>query len=377
MALVKPFRALRYDPGRAGLLERVVAPPHDVVGPARRDELHQASPYNAIRLTRPDDPAEAGRLFRAWRDEGVLVREEKPAVWILEETYTGPDGAERTRGSVVARVRMAPYGEGEILPHERTFRRQKKVRLELLRETRTKLSPVFFLHEGSTPARPDGPPDVEVAFDGVGSRLWRVADPAAIDAVLAAVRGPLIIADGHHRYETALRFHEEEGTEETAYVLGVLVAHDDPGLEIFPTHRLAGPPVPEPNGRFRLTELPGGAADGLARLRELPRDRPAFVLLRAGGATLAETDPVADGPAGELDTAVLDELGLDDVRFTPSAEEAERAVASGEAAAAFLVRAPTVAQVEAVALAGETMPQKSTYFFPKLTSGLLFAPFDE
>lgn len=377
MSLVKPFRALRYDPERAGPLESVVAPPHDVVRPGQREELHEASPYNAIRLTRPDDPEEAGRLFHAWIEEGVLVREPEPAVWILEETYTGPDGAERTRRSLVARVRMSRYGEGEVFPHERTFRRQKQFRLELLRATRTKLSPVFFLHEGSTPAHPEGPPDLEAAFEGVASRLWRVSEPAAVAAALALVRGPLIIADGHHRYETALRFHEENGTEETAYVLGVLVAHDDPGLEIFPTHRLAGPPVPEPNGRFRLTELPGGAADGLARLGELPRDRPAFVLLHRGGAALAETDPVADGPAGELDTAVLDELGLDDVRFTPSAEEAERAVASGEAAAAFLVRAPTVEQVEAVALAGETMPQKSTYFFPKLTSGLLFAPFDE
>ena len=374
---MKPFRALRYDPERAGPLEAVVAPPHDVVGPGQRERLHEASPYNAIRLTRPDDPAEAGRLFHAWREEGVLVREEEPGVWILEETYTGPDGAERTRRSLVARVRMSRYGEGEVFPHERTFRRQKQVRLELLRATRTKLSPVFFLHEGATAGDPQGAPDVEVAFDGVTSRLWRVTGPAAVEAALAAVQGPLIIADGHHRYETALRFHEEEGTEETAFVLGVLVAHDDPGLEIFPTHRLAGAPVPEPNGRFRLTELGGGAADALARLGELPRDRPAFVLLRPSGATLAETEPVADGPAGGLDTAVLDGLGLDDVRFTPSAEEAERAVASGEAAAAFLVRAPTVAQVEAVALAGETMPQKSTYFFPKLLSGLLFSPFDE
>jgi uncharacterized protein (DUF1015 family) len=377
VALVKPFRALRYDTERAGPLAGVVAPPHDVVRPGQRELLHEASPYNAIRLTRPDDPAEAGRLFHSWVDEGVLVRETEPAVWILEETYTGPDGAERTRRSLVARVRMSRYGEGEVFPHERTFRRQKQVRLELLRATRTKLSPVFFLHEGSTPGDPQGAPDLEVAFDGVTSRLWRVSDPVAVEAALGAVRGPLIIADGHHRYETALRFHEGEGTEETAYVLGVLVAHDDPGLEIFPTHRLSGTPVPEPNGRFRLTELGGGAADALARLGELPRDRPAFVLLRPGGATLAETEPVADGPAGELDTAVLDGLGLDDVRFTPSAEEAERAVASGEAAAAFLVRAPTVEQVEAVALAGETMPQKSTYFFPKLTSGLLFAPFDE
>lgn len=376
MAQAKGFRAVRYDPERAGPLGTLVAPPHDIVDPDFKARLLGASPYNVIRLTRPHDPDEAGRLFHAWRDEGVLVREAQPAVWKLEEAYTGPDGEERTRRGLVARVRMTRYGEGDVYPHERTFRRQKHLRLELLRATRTKLSPIFFLHEGDSPPQRGDPPDLEVEFGGVRSRLWRVVDPDAVAAALAAVRGKLIIADGHHRYETALRFHEEEGTEETAFVLGVLVAHDDPGLEIFPTHRLAGGPLPELNGRFRLTEV-SGAAEGLARLGDVPRDRPAFVVLRPEGAVLAETEPVADGPAGSLDTAVLDELELDDVRFTPSADEAEQAVAAGDAAAAFLVRAPSVEQVEAVALAGETMPQKSTYFFPKLTSGLLFAPFDE
>lgn len=377
MAQAKPFRALRYDRERAGPLATVVAPPHDVVDPDFKARLLEASPYNVIRLTRPDDdPEEAGRLFHSWRDEGVLVREREPAVWTLEEMYTGPDGEHRTRRGLVARVRMSRYGEGDVYPHERTFRRQKHQRLDLLRATRTKLSPIFFLHEGDSPAPREGAPDLEVEFGGVRTRLWRIFEPPEAETALAAVRGNLIIADGHHRYETALRFHEENGTEETAFVLGVLVAHDDPGLEIFPTHRLAGPPLPELNGRFRLTEV-AGAAEGLARLGDVPRDRPAFVLLRPEGAVLAETEPVADGPAGRLDTAVLDELELDDVRFTPSAEQAELAVAVGDAAAAFLVRAPSVEQVEAVALAGQTMPQKSTYFFPKLTSGLLFAPFDE
>jgi uncharacterized protein (DUF1015 family) len=375
MAVLKPFRALRYDPAVAGPLDRLVAPPHDVVGAALRERLVAAEPHNVIRLTRPEDPDEAGRLFRAWQDEGALVREREPAVWILEETFTGVDGRERERLSVVARLRVTPYGEGDVHPHERTFAGQKEARLELLRAVRAKLSPVLLLHAGRSPEAPERPPDLEATLDGVTSRLWRLTDPAAIQAAVGLVESPLVIADGHHRYETALRFHQEDGTEASAFVLAALTAHADPGLVIFPTHRLAGAPLPELNGRFRVTPL-AGAAGALDRLEGLPRDHPAFVLLRREGAELVETDPEG-GAAGVLDTAPLAGLPLQGVRFTPSAEEAERAVATGGAEAAFLVRAPTVEQVEAVALADETMPEKSTYFFPKLTTGLLFAPYDE
>jgi uncharacterized protein (DUF1015 family) len=377
VARLKPFRALRYDLRRAGPLDALVAPPHDVISPELGERLLAASPYNAVRLVRPDDPAEAGRLFRAWQEEGVLVREENAAAWTLDESYVGPDGRARTRRSLVARIRLDPYGEAGVLPHERTFSRQKATRLELLRAVRAKLSPVLLLHEGPGPEDPGArPPDLEATLDGVRSRLWRVDEPAALERSLAAVRGHVIIGDGHHRYETARRFHEEEGSEETAHVLAALVSREDAGLEIFPTHRVAAGPVPELNGRFRLTPFAGGAAEGLARLHDLPRDRPAFVMLRGDGGVLAESDP--DGRAvSMLDTAPLADLGLDRVRFTPSADEAEQAVRSGAAAAAFLVRAPTIEQVEAVAVAGETMPEKTTYFFPKLTSGLLFSPFDE
>jgi uncharacterized protein (DUF1015 family) len=372
---LKPFRALRYDPVTAGPLDRLVAPPHDVVGSDRRESLCAASPYNVIRLTRPESAEEAGRLFRAWRDEGVLAREERPAVWILEETFTGPDGRARTRRSLVARRRVTPYGEGDVYPHERTFASQKDARLELLRAVRTKLSPVLLLHDGETPPHPSGEADVEAELDGVESRLWRVDGDEAIAAAIGRVRGPLVIADGHHRYETALRFHETEGGEETAYVLAALVSRGDPGLEIFPTHRVVSE-LPELNGRFRVAELDGDAHAALGRLEGLPRDHPAFVVVRPDGIQLVETEP-SGGAAGVLDTAPLDSLALAGVRFTPSADEAAGAVASGEAQGAFLVRAPTVEQVQAVALAGETMPEKTTYFFPKLTSGLLFAPYDE
>jgi uncharacterized protein (DUF1015 family) len=372
---LKPFRALRYDIQRAGPLEQLVAPPHDVLSPEDRARLAERSPWNVVRLIRPETPADAARALREWIDAGVLLREERPSAWVLEEDFVGPDGAARTRRSVVARIRLEPYGQGDVYPHERTIAGHKAARLELLRAVRTKLSPVLLLHEGAPPEPREDAPTVEVEHEGVRSRLWRVDEPGEVERALAAVRGRAIIADGHHRYETALRFHSEDGTEETGYVLAALVSDTDPGLVIFPTHRLVGGPVPELNGRFRVTSVPGGAAAAAARLDDVPRDRAAFALVRVEGAVVAEAEPAAG--AAVLDTAALDGLGLTNVSFTPSVEEAERAAATGAAEAAFLVRAPTVDQVEAVALAGETMPEKSTYFFPKLTSGLLFSPFDE
>jgi uncharacterized protein (DUF1015 family) len=342
-----------------------------VVTPELRDRLLAASPHNVIRLARPQDPDEAGREFRKWQDEGVLVRDPEPAVWILEETFDGPDGERRTRRGLVARLRVGPYGESGVYPHERTFPQQKRLRLGLLRTVRAKLSPVLLLHDGASPAEPSGEPDLEVEFEGVENRLWRVDDPTAIERALALVEAPFVIADGHHRYETALRFHEEDGTEATAYILAALVSRTDPGLVIFPTHRTATGALPDLDG-FALADV-AGVDEGLARLAEVPRDRPAFVVVTADGVRLAE----GQAAEGALDTAALDGLGLDGVRYEAYAADAVEAVRSGEATAAFLVRAPTIDQVEAFARAGEVMPQKSTYFFPKLTSGLLIAPFDE
>jgi uncharacterized protein (DUF1015 family) len=368
---LKPFRALRYDPGTVGLLDAVVSPPHDVVSSERREKLVAASPYNAVRLLNPDSPDVAARLWRAWQDEGVLVRERLPAVWVLEETFSAPDGGMRTRRGLVARLELQPYSAGVVLPHERTFERQKDARLDLLRAVRAKLSPVFLVHEGRSPEVPARAADIEATLEGVRSRLWRVTDPGEIEAALAAIEGRLLIADGHHRYETALRFHEEDGTEETRYVLADLVSRDDEGLEILPTHRLVTGTVPDLDGAFTLTEVEPNGEAALAALASASRRHPAFVLLRRDSAVLAE------GAGEDLDTAVIDRLPLGEVRYTPSAIAAEEAVRSGSAEAAFLVRAPTLDQVIEVAAAGERLPEKTTYFFPKLTSGLLFSPYDE
>jgi uncharacterized protein (DUF1015 family) len=369
--LLKPFRALRYDEGAAGPIDDLIAPPYDVITPEARARLLERSPWNAVRLVRPDDPAEAARELAEWQSRGVLVREEKPAIWLVEEEFTGPDGVRRTRRGIAARARLRPYGDGVVLPHEDTFAAPKEARLQLLRATRVKPSPIFLLHHGKSPA-PVGPapPTLQATLDGVTTRLWRVAEPRAIERILAGVEGPLLIADGHHRYESALRFHEEDGSEATAHVLAVLVGIEDEGLEIFPTHRVTAGDVPDLNGRFRQTQL-AGAAEAVEALGAVRRDHPAFVLLRPEGAALVE------GGDHELDTALVDSLPLSEVEYTASAAEAEHAVASGKATAAFLVRPPTVQQVEKFARAGLRMPPKSTYFFPKLTSGLLLSPFDE
>src|SRR5215207_1526348 len=161
VGLVKPFRALRYDAQRAGRLDDLVAPPHDVITSEMHERLLAASPYNSVRLVRPDDPHEAAGAFDAWRDRGILEREDEPSVWLLEDEFGGPDGDLRTRRGLVARVRLEPYSTGRVLPHEQTFTKAKDVRLELLRATRTKLSPIFLLHEGEVFETPSRPPDLE------------------------------------------------------------------------------------------------------------------------------------------------------------------------------------------------------------------------
>ena len=366
MALVKPFRALRYAAGAAGLLDDLVSPPYDVVSPELQARLLEKSPYNAIRLLRPEQPEDAAQLLEEWKRDGILAREDEPVVWLLEEDFVGPEGVGCTRRSLVARTALEPYERGIVLPHERSFPKPRRGRLRLLEATRTKLSPILQLHDGpGPPAAPNRGPDLEATLDGVKSRLWRVPADSAV-----GIEPPLVIADGHHRYEAALAFHEEDGSDETGHVLAAIVSATDPGLTIFPTHRVSTAAAPDIDGSFELIPVAGAAA-ALETLDDLPRDRAAFALLRPDGAVVARADEAG------LDTAVVDRFGLEGVRFTPSAEEAARAVDAGEAGSAFLVRAPTVEQVEALARTGERMPEKSTYFYPKLAAGLLFAPFDE
>jgi uncharacterized protein (DUF1015 family) len=356
VAEVKPFRAVRYDE-RAGSLETLVAPPYDVISPVGREELAARNPHNVVHLTLPAHEAEAGRTWRAWREDATLIDEAEPGFWWLSQDYVGPDGVARTREGLVAALTAEPYENRIVLPHERTHRRPKEGRLRILREVRAQLEPLFFLYEGAPPGRrPGRQPDLEIA----DARLWRLP-PDGIAAAFADRQ--LLIADGHHRYETALAYHQEAGTPESAYVLAVLVSLDDPGLMIFPTHRLF---EREPSERLPAEPLPEPAVAQEA-LEQAPTNRAAAVVYRATGAELA-----VDG--NELDVQLVDRLGHDGISYTPDWQEAVRAVDEGEAAVAVLMRPTRIEDVFAVAQRGETMPQKSTYFYPKLVSGLLFLP---
>jgi uncharacterized protein (DUF1015 family) len=348
VAEVKPFRAVRYGE-RAGSLDTLVAPPYDVISPPERDALAGRNEHNVVHLTLPEDEAQAGATWRTWREDGTLEDEPEPGFWWLSQDYVGPDGVARTREGLVAALKAEPYERRIVLPHERTHRRPKEGRLRLLREVQAQLEPLFFLYGGAPPAqRPEREPDLEVE----GARLWRLPPDGIAEAFADR---QLLIADGHHRYETALAYGE--GTQ----VLAVLVSLDDPGLMIFPTHRVF---EHEPGER-----LPAEAVDGDARraLDQVPADRAAAVLYRDGGFELA-----VDG--NELDVQLVDRLGHEGISYTPDWEEAVRAVDEGEAEVAVLMRPTRIEDVFAVAQRGETMPQKSTYFYPKLVSGLLFLP---
>jgi uncharacterized protein (DUF1015 family) len=339
MADVKPFRAERYDEAKAGPLEQLVAPPYDVISPEERENYLARSPYNVVHLTLPDDERQAGRDLAAWRSQGVVVRDAEPVYRFLSQDYVGPDGVPRTRFGLIASLQAEPYANGVVLPHERTHSGPKEGRLRLLRETKTQLEPIFLLYEGEPLEAPAREPDLQSG----GDRLWRIDDAPSLDQT------QLLIADGHHRYETALAYAEEGGSP---YLMVVLVPTEQAGLTIFPTHRIAqhvngarGAPIDEPGD-----ELPG------------------VVLYRDGGYELL-------GGEG-LDVDIVERIAPQGVTYTPQRAEAVATVDRGDAEAAFLLRPTRIEDVWDVARRGETMPQKSTYFYPKLTSGLLFHPLD-
>jgi uncharacterized protein (DUF1015 family) len=340
VAELRSFRAERYGE-RAGPLADLVAPPYDVIRPQEREEYLARSPYNVVHLTLPDSEEQAARDLAGWRAEQILRRDDEPAAWALSQSYVGPDGVSRTRNGVVVALRLEPYDRRIVLPHERTHADVKEGRLRLLRATRTQLEPIFLLHDGDPVELPERAPDLELD----GERLWRIDS-------LPAISEQLLIADGHHRYETALAFHDEDGTEASAWMMIVLVSTREEGLTIFPTHRIA---------------RHVGDVDG-TEIERPDNGLPGVVVYRRDGYRLVEGDG--------LDVELVEQLRPEGVSYTPRREEAEAAVDRGEAEAALLVRPAPIDAVFERARRGEVLPQKTTYFFPKLTSGLLFFPFD-
>jgi uncharacterized protein (DUF1015 family) len=432
MAEIAPLTPLRYDLARlegSGGLASVVAPPYDVIDAAQRAELAARHPTNVVKVILPDGEGDAkyghaADLLAAWRSEGDLVRDEVPAFYRYEQTFAAPGAAPGgktiTRRGFLGLVKLVPLDQGIVLPHERTLSGPKEDRLKLFRATRTNLSPGFMLYRdpGRTlDAALDRASDL-TAFDtadGIHHALAKVTDPEAIRTIVDGVaRSSLLIADGHHRYETALRYSQEAAAEarnavprgEHLYFMVFFANGDDPDLVVFPTHRhVHSLPRFDFNelaegaaALFDVTPLPGGAsADVLtAALADAGKKAPSLVACSGDGkATLFSLKPDADlgahpvlgqrpAPLRRTDVALL-HMGLLEpvLGITPEAQAAKtniyypqdgaaalRELRSGKGQVLFLMNATPVAQVREVAEAGEVMPQKSTFFHPKVLTGL-------
>ena len=418
MAEIQPLRALRYDPTKVGSLEAVIAPPYDVIDDDLRAELTARSPFNVVEVDLPrapdaEDPyAHARDTFDAWQGQGILTREAEPAFWGLEQRFIAPDGAERRRRGFFARVRVTDYGPGQIRPHERTHPGPKEDRLRLTRATRANLSPIFSLFpdpDGRAGAALDSalaeePFDRAEDHEGTDNTLWRIDDADAVTSLQSALAdAELLIADGHHRYETARVYADEVGGEgEHRYVLMFLCPLSDPGLTVFPTHRLLSGLKDDREKQEAIRdalrrdfeieqvsrdELEPSGGNGRVQLGYMDsfHQQPFLLTLKDPAIADAALDGASE-PYRRLDTAVLEALILkgalhmsdDDIShlrgldYSKSFDDAREAVESGRFDAGFFMRATPVQQVQDVAEAGESMPPKSTYFYPKVPTGLLF-----
>ncbi len=437
MVDIAPFRGWRYNPKKVPDLEEVVAPPYDVIEPAEQRFLHRRHPWNVVHLDfgqeLPGDDEDENRYSRAafylrqWREEGILLRDESPSIYIYRQAFTGPEGGALVRTGFVALVRLEPLGSGRVFPHEETFSKHRTDRLRLIRATRAHFNPIFSIY-------PDPHGDVRAASmihgrrpiislldrNGVEHTMWAVEEPEAIRGLVRAMRDkPVFIADGHHRYETCMSYWEENRGGVAAMGLGdplqwtmmYLTPMEDQGLVILPTHKMVG----------GLTEL-----DQAAFLRRLGED---FLCLEVPSRrSLDETSDIraflklvqergrsgcaigmalhglescwilsprdAEGMAmgfehvpeclRSLDVTVLHEvifrriLGIDvsdpgdkHLSYLHDAFESLRRVRAGEVQMAFIMNPTKIEQLQAVATARCKMPHKATYFYPKLLSGLV------
>ena len=415
MADVQPLRTLRYDPEAAGSLEDVIAPPYDVIDDEMRAALAGRSHHNVVEIDLPESYEDAARTLDEWQRDGVLIQEDEPAIWALRQDYTDPDGSEQSRTGFFARVRVEDYGAGRIRPHERTHPGPKEDRLRLTRATHANLSPIFSLFPDPSGAAREtlaqatkSEPFAEAADDeGTRNTLWRIGDPDQIAALQGALAdAELLIADGHHRYETARVYADEIGGEgEHRYVLMLLVALEDPGLLIFPTHRLLSGlkddtekqiairdtarrdfDIEELDDPHKLEPPPGNNRVTFGYMDSFFKRPFRFTLKDQSIAD--EALPGMPEPYRRLDTAVLEAVILrgalhmteDDIShlrgldYSKSLDDAIEQVESGAADAGFFMRATPVEQVREVAETGEAMPPKSTYFYPKVPTGLVFNP---
>ncbi len=414
MAEVAAFRGIRYDEQRAGSLSLLISPPYDVISPEERERLHRQSPHSFVRLVLGEDlPGDsegsnrftrAGQYLRDWLKEGILRQDPAPAIYCLQVDYTAPDGP-RTLEGITLLARLHPYEDGVILPHEKTLQGPKEGLRRLMLETGCNLDSVWMLYEdnggrvrealGSAAWREAGP----AAEDGTGVRyrLEACDSPDVIARVREAFSGEqLIIADGHHRYETALELAREMGGGRVpedcrGYVMATVCWTDHPGLTVLPTHRVVrGIPREQVEGleealRERFSIRRCDPAEVMDALGEAPPS--AFAWMDGEGARLAAPVWPVDATGAELlqQLVLAQQFGFDIARLKtdPRIAYVERAgtamemVQSGEYQAAFLLKPIPVRTITRYAREGRCLPQKSTYFYPKLASGLVLRRIEE
>jgi uncharacterized protein (DUF1015 family) len=423
---LEPFRALTFNRDRVGSFDRVVAPPYDLIDSARQDELYGRSPYNVVRLELNRDPdpyGTAAATLTQWIAAGAVERSARSAIYFYTQRFE-VEGRRLVRNGMIARIRLHEFKEGHILPHERTFPKAKEDRLRLLTATCVNVSPIFGLYPSGDTALAallaevaTRAPLIDLTDDlGIANEVRAIEDEREIGIVQRALaQARVLIADGHHRYETALEYRRRRRAEDGNpphpqgydYVMMTLVAFDDPGLVILPTHRVVrrlpadaiatfaaraaetfdSQEVASAEALCAAVAASGRGAIGVA----LKGDRALRVLRLRNRNALAAA--LADAPAAvrDLDVSILHALvferifGIkpdevrrgDNIRYTIETRNAVAEVMTGAADGAFIMAAPTVDDVERVCATGATMPEKSTYFHPKLLTGLVMNPLDE
>jgi uncharacterized protein (DUF1015 family) len=434
MADISPFRGLLYNGKKVGDVSKVVAPPYDVISPEEQEKLYKRSSYNVVRLILNQEPEpyqSVAQLFDEWQREGVLVRDEKPALYFLRQRFSLKDKQEKERWGFLAVARLEDFSSGAIRPHEGTLAAPKEDRTRLMLATHANLSPIFALYDDPKQTinrllaehTQGSAAHVEAKEEKSGTtRLWRITDAELIAmARREMAQVPLLIADGHHRYEAALNYRDAmraekpgaTGGEGFNYIMMFFANTRDEGLVILPTHRLVRelPPMPfqqleEALMRyFYIEPYPKNAEGQRAFLRALQtqgkkhrvigasfkRD-PRYLILRLKNKRFMQRlAGDLSAPLRELDVSILHRLILDNifgfklddqvkegaVSYSQDEEKVLQALDKENYAAAFILNATKGEEIMAVSLGGEKMPQKTTYFYPKLIDGLVINKLDE
>jgi len=426
MPEIIPFRGFRYNQSKVDIHD-VVAPPYDIIPPEQQERLYDRSPYNVVRLIlgrEADRYASSAATLKQWISEAILMRDPNPAFYVLHQEFGGDDGKPITRKGFVALCRLEEFEKKIVLPHEKTLAKPKEDRFKLFKATNSNFSQIFSFYsdpEKKIDRMLNGvaktKPAIDVSYDDVRNSVWTVTDNDVIQNIRAAIaEKQVLIADGHHRYETALAYRDwmrsnaahHTGREPYNYVMMFFTNVDDEGLVIYPTHRLIHSLPLFDRGKFlesveRFFIVREYKDEEAIMIALASSSVPSFGLLMGGDSTVyllslkpttLPTEIVRDPlppEVKELDVTILHSLILKDLlgismeaqeqkrnlNYVRDAQEAYQSVLKGHAQLAFVMNATKIHQVRSVARAGFTMPQKSTYFYPKLVSGLVMNVMDD